>query len=120
MEINYNPEVHGDPLLYPQAFVEVAETKLQDPIHQMDPKQHWLWDQFYLFQESLVEIADIQGIRRDSSDEDSDSQMTMASHQTPMGSQSNLAATVSGTSGTADTAPSLETERSTEGEERLK
>ncbi len=59
MEIHYNPQVHGDLLLYPQAFVEVPETKPQDLIHQMDPEQYWLWDQFYLFQESLGEIADI-------------------------------------------------------------
>ncbi len=49
MGIHYNLQVHGDLLLYAQAFMEVPETKPQDPIHQMDPDQYWLWDQYYLF-----------------------------------------------------------------------
>ncbi len=66
----------------------------------MDPKQYRRWDQYYLFQESLGKIVNIQSIMRDLSDE-SDSQMTSVSHQTPMGSQSNLAgAAKSGASGT--------------------
>ncbi len=28
-DIHYNPQQHGDPLLYPQAFVDVPETKAQ-------------------------------------------------------------------------------------------
>ncbi len=56
VDIYYNPQVHGDPLLYPQAFVEVPEMKLQDPIRQMDPEQYQLWDQFYLFQESWEKL----------------------------------------------------------------
>ncbi len=59
MEINYDPQVHGDLLIYLQAFVEVPEIKLQQPIHQMDPDQLRLWSQYYLFQESLGEIANI-------------------------------------------------------------
>ncbi len=39
VEISYNPQVHGDLLIYLQAFVEVPETKLQQLIHQMDPNQ---------------------------------------------------------------------------------
>ncbi len=31
-DIHYNPQQHGDPLLYVQAFVEVLEMKAQGPI----------------------------------------------------------------------------------------
>ncbi len=103
--------------------MEVPDTKVQQPIHQMEPDQLRLWSQYYLFQESLGEIADIRGIRRDSSDEDSDSRMTAtSSRRMPMGSQSNLAASVSGASGTVDrdeSAPGL-AEASTAREERPK
>ncbi len=74
MEISYKMQVHRDLLIYPQAFMEVPEMKVQQPIHQMEPDHLRLWGQHYLDQESLGEIADIRGLRRDSSDEDSDSQ----------------------------------------------
>ncbi len=51
----------------------------------MDYDQYLHWDEYYLFQEALGEVVDIQSITRDSSDEN-DSQLTSASHQTPMGS----------------------------------
>ncbi len=73
MEISYNPQVHGDPLIYPEAFMEVPDTIVQETIHQMEPDQLRLWSQHCLFQESLGEVADIQGLRKDLSDEDSDS-----------------------------------------------
>ncbi len=63
MEISYNPQVHGDPLIYPEAFMEVPDMKVQQPIHQMEPEQLRLWSQHYLFQESLGEIANIRGLR---------------------------------------------------------
>ncbi len=82
--------------------------KVQPPIHQMELDQLQRWSQYYLFQESLGEIAYIRGLRRDTSDEDSDSQtMAMSSGQTPMGcrsgqtlmgSQRDRTASVSGTS----------------------
>ncbi len=97
IEINYNPQVHGDLLLYPEAFVPVPEMKVQALIHQMEPDQVRNWNQYYLFQELLGEIADIRGLRRDLSDEDSDSRTTaMSSRQTPTGSQHDLAASTSG------------------------
>ncbi len=106
IEVSYNPQVHGDPLLYPEAFVPVPDTKVQRPIHQMEPDQVHQWSQHYLFQELLGEIANIRGLRRDSSDEDSNSRTTtISSRQTPMGSQHDLAASVSGTS--VDVAPGL-------------
>ncbi len=43
MEISYNPQVHGDPLIYPEAFMEVPGTKVQQLIHQMEPDQLRLW-----------------------------------------------------------------------------
>ncbi len=59
MEISYNPQVHGDPLLYPEAFAPVPETRVQKPIHQMELEQLQQWSQYYLFQESLGEITDV-------------------------------------------------------------
>ncbi len=86
MEVSYNPQVHGDPLLYPEAFVPVPGTKVQRLIHQMEPESLQLWSQYYLFQESLGEIADIRGLRAGLSDEDSDAQSTaMSSRRTPTG-----------------------------------
>ncbi len=72
----------------------------------MDHDQYLHWDQYYLFQEALGEVIDIWSITRDSSDE-SDSQMTSASHQTLMGSSRDLVgAAESGATGS--TPPGLE------------
>ncbi len=88
-DIHYNLQQHGDPLLYVQAFIEPPETKAQGLIRLMDYEQYLCWDEYYLFQEALGEVVDIRSITRDSSDE-SDSQMTSASHQMPMGSSKDL------------------------------
>ncbi|MCP4601974.1 MAG: hypothetical protein GY847_15905, partial [Proteobacteria bacterium] len=87
IEIDYNPQVHGDLLLYPEAFVPVPDQKVQGVIRQMELEQVQQWSQYCLFQESLGEIIDVRGLRKDSEDEDSDSRTTaMSSRQTPTGS----------------------------------
>ncbi len=55
----------------------------------MDYDQYLNWSEYYLFQEALGEVIDIRSITRDLSDE-SDSQQTSASQQTPMGSSKDL------------------------------
>ncbi len=84
-EIAYNLQVHGDLLLYVQWFREPPEVKAQGPIQLMDYDQCLHWDEYYLLQEVLREVIDIRSITRDSSDE-SNLQMTSASHQVLMGS----------------------------------
>ncbi len=88
--ISYNPQVHGDPLLYPEAFEEVPRTKVQGAIVQMEPDQLQQWSQHYLFQELLGEITNVRGMRTGSSEEDSDEQSTVMSQRMVQGSQSDL------------------------------
>ncbi len=54
MEISYNPQVHGDPLLHPEAFMPVPDTKVQQPIHQMEPDQLRLWGEIVLSVSGIV------------------------------------------------------------------
>ncbi len=80
--------------------------KAQGLIQPMDYSLYQRWDERYLLQEALGEVIDIWSITRDSSEE-SDSQMTSVSHQTPMGSSRDLVG-AAGLGATGSALPGLE------------